>query len=483
MTNKAPDFSDSFTTSGKYFRVEVPNFASAIPTATSRDAYLRIGSMKGFEDTARGKELWDEFTGFAADGGIKWHKRNVDGEGVERSVRYDPQGQLAALVGLEGTAALELRRKVLLEETAWRDHCDGNRVSTTSGDKVEIVGGNYQLVVLGRAPNADGSSMDDHSGGNHIDGTVSPPQTMASIRYRSSFEGGSWSMVEESRKASVHEIFTGELREDFCGPRHTSIVGVLNATVLTELAAQGVGGGGLRGDAAFTPVAMSGDDALIATESDVNPDVLSVTLASKIVEYTGAAAARVGSIVSKTYAITVDESADVTSLTETLSVALDHTSKATILGSASDTTTVGASLTESTTVGGVLTESTTVVGAYTESLTAGSITEAVSTGSLTSSESYSVRNETVTGGASFSMEHIGSRMALETIGADLYLKAIGTEATLQVGVHDEIFMGAHKEITIGSRHEIVLGWEYENNVAFDRTALKTWEKALAIFLG
>ena len=32
----------------------------------------------------------------------------------------------------------------------WRDHSDGNRVTTTRGDKVEVIRGNYKLLVLGR---------------------------------------------------------------------------------------------------------------------------------------------------------------------------------------------------------------------------------------------------------------------------------------------------------------------------------------------
>ena len=32
----------------------------------------------------------------------------------------------------------------------WRDHSDGNRISTTYGDKVEVVRGNYKMIVLGR---------------------------------------------------------------------------------------------------------------------------------------------------------------------------------------------------------------------------------------------------------------------------------------------------------------------------------------------
>ena len=32
----------------------------------------------------------------------------------------------------------------------WRDHSDGNRITTTYGDKVEVIRGNYKMIVLGR---------------------------------------------------------------------------------------------------------------------------------------------------------------------------------------------------------------------------------------------------------------------------------------------------------------------------------------------
>ena len=32
----------------------------------------------------------------------------------------------------------------------WRDHTDGNRIVTTRGDKLEVVGGNYRMLVMGR---------------------------------------------------------------------------------------------------------------------------------------------------------------------------------------------------------------------------------------------------------------------------------------------------------------------------------------------
>ncbi|MFO0550169.1 MAG: hypothetical protein U0271_17375 [Polyangiaceae bacterium] len=43
----------------------------------------------------------------------------------------------------------------LLTKGGWWDHSDGNRITTTSGDKIEVIQGNYKMVVLGRqvAPN------------------------------------------------------------------------------------------------------------------------------------------------------------------------------------------------------------------------------------------------------------------------------------------------------------------------------------------
>jgi len=42
------------------------------------------------------------------------------------------------------------------DEYHWRDHTDGNRITTTGGDKVEVIGGNYFLVVRGRQEHESG---------------------------------------------------------------------------------------------------------------------------------------------------------------------------------------------------------------------------------------------------------------------------------------------------------------------------------------
>jgi hypothetical protein len=46
--------------------------------------------------------------------------------------------------------AMQNESSILHTKGGWRDHSDGNRITTTLGDKVEVIRGNYKLIVLGR---------------------------------------------------------------------------------------------------------------------------------------------------------------------------------------------------------------------------------------------------------------------------------------------------------------------------------------------
>jgi hypothetical protein len=50
----------------------------------------------------------------------------------------------------------------LLTKGGWWDHSDGNRITTTAGDKLEVIQGNYKIMVLGRqpAPKVPGTYVD-----------------------------------------------------------------------------------------------------------------------------------------------------------------------------------------------------------------------------------------------------------------------------------------------------------------------------------
>lgn len=454
----APDFTTEAdpkdAATGKYFQVRVPDFTKVTtPGDTKRDAYLRIGSMAKFTDGDRGKELFEQFTGFAADSGVEWHERDASGEDVARPVRYGFDGETAVFA----TKTQEEKRAALIAGAAWRDHCDGNRVTTTSGDKVEIVGGNYHLLVLGRAASADGASFDDHSGGNHIDGTVSPPQTVSTLSFTPKYVGGQWSMVEESRKASVHAIFTGYFREDFRGPTRLSVTGKLPPAMVPLLAALG------EVEIPDTEEELAEGGLPLPSPSDVNPVITEFTFATSITEYTGSVDAPVTKIASTTHALTVDESVNVTA---------NFDDSHNVLGAFASTTTVGGTLTETTTVGGALT-STTSAGSFTES--------------LASNTAYATESV----GARFDMAFIGSRMTLETVGDDLNVRAIGADVVVQVGKHSEVFIGVHSETTVGRRNEIVAGSEVEFTAAdhlsthtLSQTIAATMKSsALAIFIG
>ena len=67
--------------------------------------------------------------------------------------------------------------KLLHTRGGWRDHSDGNRISTTRGDKVEVIRGNYKLMILGREQWNDdageGASW-EASGGMIQDGDDAP---------------------------------------------------------------------------------------------------------------------------------------------------------------------------------------------------------------------------------------------------------------------------------------------------------------------
>jgi hypothetical protein len=81
------------------------------------------------------------------------------------------------------TATNDFRKaesKQLHHKGGWRDHSDGNRISTTRGDKVEVIRGNYKLVVLGRTDDTGNAVGFDMSGGQ-VDGSDLSRPTAADV--------------------------------------------------------------------------------------------------------------------------------------------------------------------------------------------------------------------------------------------------------------------------------------------------------------
>jgi hypothetical protein len=71
--------------------------------------------------------------------------------------------------------------KKFLDDVGWRDHCDGNRITTTAGDKIEIVQGNYKLIVMGRQSDP-GAAMGWEASGSHVQDFAGATMPGASVK-------------------------------------------------------------------------------------------------------------------------------------------------------------------------------------------------------------------------------------------------------------------------------------------------------------
>jgi hypothetical protein len=97
--------------------------------------------------------------------------------------------------------------KKLLTKGGWWDHSDGNRITTTAGDKVEVIQGNYKMVVLGRqdptkALNMDTVFITDVSGGLFQEQNACPTPCIKTVEYTST--GGVWTLFQDNGKGNVH---------------------------------------------------------------------------------------------------------------------------------------------------------------------------------------------------------------------------------------------------------------------------------------
>jgi hypothetical protein len=118
----------------------------------------------------------------------------------------------------------------LFTKGGWRDHTDGNRVTTTAGDKIEIIGGNYKMVVLGRRRNAQGecdaenAAGWDVSGGHVTDFGNTMPGSGVSQSWTTEYDG-TWKLVNEYIGGVIESVEVVDKKEYSYGKKHESYVG------------------------------------------------------------------------------------------------------------------------------------------------------------------------------------------------------------------------------------------------------------------
>ncbi|WP_438036172.1 hypothetical protein [Sorangium sp. So ce204] len=302
--------------SGKYLLLEVPNWSDAANESEQMSTYLRLGAVKDpsiaaspLAPRASGEDLAARVTTFIDD------ERARDG-----CPDFIPVADRKA-----ETAKLHTKG-------GWRDHSDGNRITTTRGDKVEVIQGNYRMLVLGRQEHDSGW---DVSGG-HVSEAGITFEGSSEIRWVQSYDG-TWRVIEESVKGDVITTFHGDTRDTYYGRLKESTTGSESPANLKE-----------------------------------NPRILDRTWAEEIASYTGSAARPVPSISDETWADRITSKTTAATMSDTTTCSGAITSSTTA-GTITDTTTAG--MMTSTTVCPIILDTTvgdtvsTIVGSEVEIVT------------------------------------------------------------------------------------------------------------------
>jgi hypothetical protein len=310
---------------GKYFRLEVPNYNNASSAASQLGTYLHMGAVRDLAiaaspsaPKATGEDLAALVTTFIDDTRVRDGCPNFIPEATRQAVT-------AKLHTLGG----------------WRDHSDGNRVTTTRGDKVEIIKGNYRMLVCGRQDDEGGV---DISGG-HVSQSGITFAGSSSIEWTQDY-GGTWKVTETTTKGDVYTTYMGDTYDWYYGNIQSSVTGT---------------------------------EAPSATQP--NPTITNRTWALAISSYTGSAALPVPTmsdetwattITSKTVATTMSDTTQATSMTSTttcpsITTTTTGNTTSTVTGNTTATTTGD---TVTTTIGNnvdtlIGTSTSTTIGAQT----------------------------------------------------------------------------------------------------------------------
>lgn len=447
---------DEFTTADrgarKYLLIKVPDFATdpsgdpgtPPPDTAPQDekdkfaerqgrfgqpmtSYLRLGTMID-------NDIGDELIQHAYDAGPAGKKEGspfIDDERNRGTGADNPTG--ADGHGLTATERVNFHTQYLKSKGGWRDHSDGNRITTTYGDKVEVIRGNYKMVVLGRQDDP-GNAMGWDATGNHIQDYAQATMPGASVAVEwiqnayvpntfpaasddsngthtaliagnsaatttpvivddDEYKGGAWLLINSTERVYQYSRNAGNFREQQWGDRVESYTGSENPARIGKNDDDGYQGH--PNDAAYHSVAAKNydDDDLakrIRPSSKGlprgNPHVIEKTWASKIESYTGSSKWRIPKTYESSYINDSESHEDVTTKTEHSTVGT-QTSTSTVT-TQTDTSTV-TTLTETTTVGthvsttfAGLVLDTTFVGASNETTIAGAKSEITIAGAM-----------------------------------------------------------------------------------------------------
>lgn len=462
---------DDMNAVGKYLLLGVPQFAKDPITGNLMTSYLRLGASSS---------TWQEDPGgwLAA----KAHLYGPPGSHSDPAMRADQaltDGKATAGVGvlveaertdinpwvtgdgefsgnvfvdddrnrLEGAPHLLDKAERLRQSSAlhtrggWRDHSDGNRITTTYGDKIEVIRGNYKQIILGRQDDEQTSAGWDVSGQIIQDFAYMMPGASVRVEESKSYNGV-WHLENTMENMVQSTNFAGDFFDYKWGEKHWTFTG--------------------------------SNDPKPKTESDSgaprdNPHLLEKTWAHRIESYTGSSDWRIGktfdgvSIIEETYAVRTSSLTDVS----------ESIVEVTNAGSTSSTTTVKGSVSDTTTVHDSVTESTTVTNSISSTTKAGATSDITIVGAASSVTTLGVESDITIKGAGVGVTVVGAQADVTVAGIQAEITINPVHFALEIAAKLDIFIGARMDVQLGYLTEVKAGWKKEIAPFKDTTNGKT----------
>ena len=457
---------------GKYLLIQVPDFAkdpSGDPAGAVAPAryglgmtsFLRLGAASNV--TEPGDDLVEHIYEAGAGPVGFTGELEVDGATVSTAFIDDERNRgegageptKAAGHGMTSKQRYDWHTKHLETKGGWRDHSDGNRISTTYGDKIEVVRGNYKLVVMGRQDDP-GNAQGHEWSGNHVQdwGQGTMPGASVTLEWiqngyvpggpidlgeGESYVGGAWLLINSTERVYQYSRNAGNFREQQWGDKVEAYVGSEDPERIGTSASVGYKGHPTAAQIAAEHDVLSDPDLVEKLRpSSVglprgNPHLLEKTWAVKIESYTGTTAWHIPEIYEETWA--------------TLSTSRSHvdTSDEESWFKTSRSVTHADSTTEETHVSGDI-GSKTYAGSTTDFTAVGAATSMTTAASITD------------------LTFVGAKTDI-TIAANQFELSAGLHESIEIAAVLDIFLGAKLEISAALGMEINFGQKVSINCA------------------
>lgn len=390
---------------GKYLLIKVPEFAKDTAGDPAGDAktdqydrlmtsFLRLGAAPVTEAERKAEPGYDliqyayeagagpvGFTGELALEGDKTAKiAFIDDERNRGEGDVEPleaQGH-----GMTPEQRYKWHTKHLQTRGGWRDHSDGNRISTTYGDKLEVVRGNYKLIVMGRQDDV-GNAQGHEWSGNHVQdwGQGTMPGASVTLEWIQNgyvpgapilkskedpaepddfYRGGAWLLINSTERVYQYSRNAGNFSTQQWGDKLEAYVGSEDPERIGTTPGVGYKGQPTRPEIAAFHKVLDNDDLVDKLRPDSvglprgNPHIIEKTWAESINSATGSEAWKIPQIHETTWAVSMTDSTTADTITTTTKV--QTMKETTTAGSIVSTTYAGAIV--DTTIAGMIVSTT-----------------------------------------------------------------------------------------------------------------------------